>query len=123
MNIDYDKTKNENKTAKRALSRSKDPNQLKSTYGFSLHTRSQMLLSKIDGGKLGEKARGIPSHSKSIKTLHLVLLGKNEMFGLDEILEDLRKRVRTVTCASKSGKCYYLSKENFIHCVNLFKFS
>ena len=30
--------------------------------------------------------------------------------------------MKTIECIS-DGKCYYLSKEYFIHCVNLFKFS
>ena len=30
---------------------------------------------------------------KTVKTLHLVILGKNELFGLEEIVED--KKVRS----------------------------
>ena len=51
-----------------------------------------------------------------------MILGVNELFGLEEIMENQKYRMKTVECIS-DGKCYYLSKEYFIHCVNLFKFS
>ena len=37
-------------------------------------------------------------------------------------MENHKLRTKTIECTSE-GKCYYLSKESFIHCVNLFKFS
>ena len=55
---------------------------------------------------------------KSVKTLHLVILGQNELFGLEEIVEDNRLRTKTIECLSKKAKCLYISKEFFIHCVN-----
>ena len=50
-------------------------------------------------------------------------MGMNECFGLEEVVEDRSKRVKTVVCKSMTGQCYYISKEYFIHCVNQFKFS
>jgi hypothetical protein len=50
-------------------------------------------------------------------------LGKNEIFGLEEIILDVKRRKMTVTCATTVGECYFMSRENFIHCVNQFKFN
>ena len=80
-----------------------------------------MMLQKIAGGnKHGNRAD--INLIKDVKVLRLVILGKNELFGLEEIMENQKLRTKTIECTSE-GKCYYLSKEYFIHCVNLFKFS
>ena len=82
-----------------------------------------MLLKKIDGGHIGIPGAPVTSEiGRSVKTLRLVILGQNELFGLDEIIEDKKTRTVTVECSSKHGKCYFITRENFIHCVNLFKF-
>ena len=50
-------------------------------------------------------------------------MGNNELFGLEEIVLDQSLRGKTVTCISEPAKCYFITKENFIHCVNQFRFS
>ena len=71
----------EYKTAKKALSRTSKVKELE-----NLQSRSRILLSKIDGDVTNVKAldttKGI---GRTSKTLHLLILGKNELFGLDEI--------------------------------------
>ena len=90
---------------------------------MSFRTRSQALLKKIDGGAVGIPGAPVRlENGRSVKVLRLVILGQNELFGLDEILEDRKVRAVTIECSSKAGKCYFISRENFIHCVNLFKF-
>ena len=87
------------------------------------------MLQKIDGGQIGVKREQqilgpqAALVGKSIKTLHLVILGNNELFGLEEIVLDQSLRGKTVTCISEPAKCYFITKENFIHCVNQFRFS
>ena len=79
-------------------------------------TRSQAMLMKINQGK------GKPNNMFQ-NTIRLFLLGKNEIFGLEEIVLDVKMRQMTVTCASTTGECYFLAKDKFIHDVNLFKIS
>ena len=111
--LDTDKTKVEQKTAKKALSRTSKVKELE-----NLQSRSKILLSKIDGEVTSVKALG-----RTSKTLHLLILGKNELFGLDEIAQDQQLRMRTVTCISKTGKCYFIEKSDFVRCANRFKFT
>ena len=117
--LDTDKTKVEQKTAKKALSRTSKVKELE-----NLQSRSRILLSKIDGDVTNVKAldttKGI---GRTSKTLHLLILGKNELFGLDEIAQDQQSRMRTVTCISKTGKCYFIEKSDFVRCANRFKFT
>ena len=61
--------------------------------------------------------------NRNIKVVRLMILGRNEHFGMEEIMEDVNTRTKTVECTSTEGICYYISKEHFIHCVNLFKIS
>ena len=63
----------------------------------------------------------IPTYQS--KALQLYLLGKNEIFGMEEIVEMAEKRSFTVTCSSTYGSCYVISKEQFRDCVNHFHFS
>ena len=84
-----------------------------------------MLLQKIDGGVVGS-SKSNPSSTNftgnGVKTLHLVILGQNELFGLEEIVEERMLRMRTVECVSTRGKCYFLPHEHFADVVNRFKF-
>lgn len=57
------------------------------------------------------------------RQIKLYLLGKNEIFGMEEIVDQSPSRSFTVSCASKGGKVYFLSRENFQDCVNSFRFS
>jgi len=88
-----------------------------------------MLLQKIDGGTIGSRrgeqftSGSVKICGKSVKTLRLVILSKNELIGLEEIIEDRTVRTKTVKCVSQAGMCYFITKEDFIHCVNLFRFS
>ena len=63
----------------------------------------------------------IPAYQS--KALQLYLLGKNEIFGMEEIVEMAEKRSFTVTCSSTYGSCYVITKEQFRDCVNHFHFS
>ena len=45
------------------------------------------------------------------KAMQLYLLGKNEIFGMEEIVEMAEKRSFTVTCSSIRGSCFVISKE------------
>ena len=54
--------------------------------------------------------------------MRLTILTKNDIFGLDEIMMDYKRRVSTVECVSTEGECLFLSKENFMNCVHRFEF-
>ena len=44
------------------------------------------------------------------------------MFGLDEIMSKSEKRIKTVECVSREGEVLFLSRMDFFHVVNQFKF-
>ena len=93
--------------ARRALSRQAMPTEAKSQgeeliRNVSRHTRSQMLLKKINEG--GGDKNGL---QKAMRILRLVILGKNELFGLEEIMANTNTRAKTIECTS-DGQCYYL---------------
>ena len=52
-----------------------------------------------------------------------MILGKNELFGLEDIVEENLVRAKTITCLSKRGKCYLLNKDYFILSVNRYRYS
>jgi hypothetical protein len=69
---------------------------------------------------------GLQSHS-SMKThqrkyMQLYLLGKNEVFGMEEIVDQSAVRGFTVTCSSTTAACYVMSRGDFQDCVNNFRF-
>ena len=55
--------------------------------------------------------------------MHLYIAGKNEIFGMKEIIENAKYRKKTVKCVTTTGSCYFISSEHFIDCVNQHKFS
>lgn len=118
MSIDPDEQIRRDKAAKRALQQStSDPatSLQPSLYDVHRQSRSSMMLYKIrKNGSLDNEPK---------RTVRLVIFGSNEMFGLDEIIEQKKKRDKTVECISLHGTCHFLSKEYFIHCANQFKFS
>ena len=57
------------------------------------------------------------------RNIQLYLLGKNEIFGMEEIVQMAELRTFTVRCASMKGICYRITKESFQDCVNTFRFS
>lgn len=132
--LNIDKTKIEQKPAKKVLSRTIQVNLPKKEAGL-LQTRSRILLSKIDGTNCDinqqqqtKQADFLETAKASLvgcatKTLPLVILGKNEIFGLEEIVEDCQQRQKTVTCLSKHGKCYFIDKSEFVQSVNQFRYS
>ena len=65
-----------------------------------------------------DKKRQDDEIRSNIQKIHLVILGKNEHFGLEEVMEIKEKRVRTVVCHSLNASAFYISKEQFIHVVN-----
>lgn len=56
--------------------------------------------------------------------MRLYLLGSNEIVGLEEVIDpkDKRRRV-TVICSLNNSVAHFIKKDDFINCVNLFKFS
>ena len=103
--LDSDKTKAEQTMAKKALSR---------TMNNSQSTRSLFHLQKIDGGTIGarqELNQQSCNVRDSVQTLHMVILGQLEVFGLEEIVGKMVSRMQSVTCLSKIGKCYWLDKD------------
>lgn len=50
-------------------------------------------------------------NDSNIKKVRLVILGKNEIIGLQELMDNQKRRVRTVECISRVGLCYYISKD------------
>jgi hypothetical protein len=50
-------------------------------------------------------------------------LGPLEIFGLTEISQNLTQRTTTVTCVSTEARLFFISREDFIKSVNLYKFS
>ena len=57
------------------------------------------------------------------KSYALYLVGKNEVLGLEEIVENSEFRKQTVVCYSSEATVYQISKTNFIDCVNQYRFS
>ena len=70
-----------------------------------------------------DKKRQTDEISRNIKKVSIVILGKNEHFGLEEVMEIKERRTRTAQCHSLHASAFYISKEQFIHVVNQFKFS
>lgn len=58
-----------------------------------------------------------------MKLVRLYLLGANEIFGLDEVIEAEPRRTTTVICQVNNSVVYYIKKEDFTNCVNLYKFN
>jgi hypothetical protein len=55
--------------------------------------------------------------------MKLYLLGANEVIGLEEIMDStVKKRKMTVKCSLNNSVVFFISKDNFLTCVNLFKF-
>jgi CRP-like cAMP-binding protein len=65
----------------------------------------------------------VMAKTQRIQRLSLYLVGLNEIFGLEEIVENSPFRSTSVVCTSTHGTCWFISSENFIDCVNQFKFS
>lgn len=83
-----------------------------------MRSRSQVMLQKLSGdNQISSQA------FKLQKVIRLYLVGINETFGLEEIIDNSKVRNMTVTCTSTNASVYFLSQENFIDCVNQFKFS
>lgn len=45
-------------------------------------------------------------------------MGKNEVLGLEEIVENSEIRNQTVICYSSEATAYHIGRANFIDCVN-----
>ena len=65
----------------------------------------------------------LPDLQTSARVVRLCIAGKNELFGIEEIIENAKFRMKTVKCMSSKGSTYFISQENFIDCVNQYKFS
>lgn len=46
----------------------------------------------------------------------------NDMFGMDEVFEDKKRRTQTIECISNKGQCYYLSVKDFMDLLSEHKF-
>ena len=53
----------------------------------------------------------------------LYILGQHEIFGLDEIIDNTNFRKTSVVCESTKAMAFFITEENFIDCVNTFRFS
>ena len=61
--------------------------------------------------------------TRDVHSSRLYLLGKHELFGMEEIIDNSDFRKTTVICTSTDASLYFIMKEHFIDCVNLYKFS
>ena len=52
-----------------------------------------------------------------------MLLGQYEIFGMEEIIDDIDIRRNTVRCASFEATAFFIKKDHFIDAVNNFKFN
>ena len=78
-----------------------------------MRTRSNKMLAKSSLGLIKtETAKKFIASNRS-KTIQLYLLGKNEIFGMEEIVQASAARTFTVTCASTTGVCYKMTRNNF----------
>mmetsp|Transcript_46653 Transcript_46653/g.34218 ORF Transcript_46653/g.34218 Transcript_46653/m.34218 type:complete len:82 (-) Transcript_46653:574-819(-) len=60
----------------------------------------------------------------SLKQIRLYLLGANEVVGLEEVIDPQnKKRKVTVMCSSNGSVAYFIKKDDFINCINQFKFN
>jgi len=66
----------------------------------------------------GENQISSKTAFKLQKVIRLYLVGVNETFGLEEIIDNSKVRKMTVTCTSSTASVYFISQENFIDCVN-----
>jgi hypothetical protein len=59
----------------------------------------------------------------SLKAVRLYLLGSNELFGLEEVIEGEKRRKTSVICTNNNSIVYFIKRDDFMNSVNLFKFS
>ena len=79
-----------------------------------MRSRSQVLLQRLGGDNQISSSAAF----KLQKVIRLYLVGINETFGLEEIIDNSKVRKMTVQCTSTNASVYFLSQENFIDCVN-----
>ena len=72
--------------------------------------RSHAMLRKTFKRSDLSEIKDVVENDSNIKIVRLFVLGKNEMFGLKEIMENKRRRLLTVNCVSMQGSCYFISK-------------
>ena len=85
--------------------------------GMARQSRSQAMLQKLHVENV------LPARRTTQKVVRLYIAGENELFGLEEIIEDTALRKVSVMCTSTHASAYFISAENFIDCVNQYKFS
>jgi len=52
----------------------------------------------------------------------LFIIGKNEVFGIEEIVDSVDIRTKTVVCESTTATCFFMKVEQFCDFVNQNKF-
>ena len=52
----------------------------------------------------------------------LYIIGKNEVFGIEEIVDNVDNRTKTVICETRTATCYFIKVEQFCDFVNQNKF-
>ena len=57
-----------------------------------------------------------------MKNMKLYLLGTNEIFGLEEVISGIPKRNSSVRCTINNSVIFFIKKEDFINCINFYKF-
>ena len=81
------------------------------------------MLQKLSGGNSLVQSSSLDEVKKNLGKSRIVILGKFEVFGMEDIINVRKYRTTTVECLSMEGVCHFITKENFIHCVNQYKFS
>lgn len=62
-------------------------------------------------------------NAETLKSYRLYIVGKNEVLGLEEIVENSEFRKQTVVCHSSEASVFHINRTNFIDCVNQYRFS
>lgn len=48
----------------------------------------------------------------------LYIIGKHEVFGMEEVVDNLETRIKTVVCESLEATCLFIKVDNFCDFVN-----
>jgi len=60
----------------------------------------------------------VPNNIRANNRTTFYILGKHELVGLEEIVDNSSRRHLSAVCQSTEAECYYLTKEDFIDIVN-----
>lgn len=80
------------------------------------------MLHKIAKANGHQKIKTGAEAALKVNKVRLSILTQNNIFGLIEVMMDYSRRVNSVECVSTEGECLFMSRENFLNCVNRFEF-